>query len=434
MDTVVLAAADHDYLWHPYTQQRDWEHELPVFVVRGEGATLVDGDGNAYIDGTSSLGCNVHGHRHPKIDAAITKQLGQIAHSSLHGLTHPGAARLAQSLIDVAPDGLTRVFYADNGSGAVETALRMAYNYWQHAGEEDRTRFICLTNTYHGDTPSPTAVGGMGLPRSRYHSLLFEALRARPSDSCDLHGLLERHSGKVAAMIIEPLMQCSGGLTVHPPGYLRLVRDLCDEFGVLLICDETTVGLGRTGTMFASEQENVAPDLLCLGKGLTAGYLPLGATLTTESIYEAFLGNHNSAKSFAHGDAYAGNPLACSAALANLEVFEEEKTLDKLQPKIELLQSLLAKHVSPLPAIKEIRQRGFVVGIELGDLLIEDCLGDQVELAARKRGAVIRSLGNVITLMPPLSISEDELTRLVAITAAAIGESTQKPERRSLPR
>jgi len=300
----------------------------------------------------------------------------------------------------------------------------MAYQYWQLRGATQRTEFICLRDAYHGDTIGSVSIGGIDLFHAAFRRLLFDSHHAEPGDAADMRRLLEAHGERVAAVVMEPLVQGAAGMLVHPEGYLRAVRALCDEFGVLLICDEVAVGFGRTGTMFACQQEEVAPDLMCVAKGITGGYLPLAATLTTEEIYESFLGEHAELKTFFHGHTYTGNPLACAAALATLDVFEEERTLERLAPKIELLGELLDELVAPLPAVAAVRRRGFMTGIELAGFPAAERMGHRVTLAARRRGAIVRPLGDVVVLMPPLSISADELTRLVAITAAAIEEAT----------
>ena len=420
MDTAALAVADHKHLWHPFTQQRGWEAEVPVLIERAEGCTLYDTNGNAYIDGVSSLWCTVHGHRHPAIDAAVRAQLDRVAHSTMLGLSHPPAVQLAQRLVQIAPPGLTRVFYSDNGSTAAEVAVKMAFQYFQHRGETQRTGFISLRDAYHGDTIGSVSVGGIDLFHSRFRPLLFDTWQAEPGDAAHMRALLEAHGENVAAVVVEPLVQGAAGMLVHPPGYLRAVRELCDEFGVLLIADEVAVGFGRTGTMFACDQEGVSPDLMCVAKGLTGGYLPLAATLAAERIYEAFLGEHAELKTFFHGHTYTGNPLACAAALANLDVFESERTLERLQAKIALLGELLEELVEPLPVVAEVRRRGFMTGIELTEFPLAERMGHQVTLAARRRGAIVRPLGDVVVLMPPLAIEEAQLRRLVEITADAI--------------
>ena len=460
MDTAALAELDSTHLWHPFTQQRGWEQEPPVMIERAAGCMLYDTDGNAYIDGVSSLWCTVHGHRHPVIDAAVRAQLDRVAHSTMLGLSHPGAAELAARLAAIAPRGLERVFFSDNGSTAVEVAVKLAYQFWQLRGQPRRTEFVCLRDAYHGDTIGSVSVGGIDLFHATFRKLLFETHHAEPGDARDMRRLLEQRGERVAAVIVEPLVQGAAGMLVHPQGYLRAVRELCDEFGVLLICDEVAVGFGRTGTMFACEQEDVAPDLMCVAKGITGGYLPLAATLTTEDvyaaflgehrerrtffhghtytgnplacaaalatevIYEAFLGEHEDFRTFFHGHTYTGNPLACAAALASLDVFEAERTLERLAPKIALLARLLDERVAPLAAVAEVRRRGFMTGIALTPHPPAARRGHRVTLAARRRGAIVRPLGDVVVLMPPLSIAEEELTRLVDITAAAIAEVT----------
>jgi adenosylmethionine-8-amino-7-oxononanoate aminotransferase len=415
------AQLDHAHLWHPFTQQQDWLAEEPLMIEGAEGSELIDAEGNRYLDGVSSLWCNVHGHRHPLIDRAIRDQLERVAHSTMLGLSHPRAAELASRLVAIAPPGLDRVFYSDSGSTAVEVALKMAFQYWQHRGGQHvrRTSFICLREAYHGDTVGSVSVGGIDLFHSAFGPLLFNAHRAEPGDIDDIARLLARHEEEVAAVIVEPLVQGAAGILTHPPGYLRAVRELTERHGVLLICDEVATGFGRTGTMFACEQERVAPDLLCVAKGLTGGYMPLAATLATESIYEAFLADHAEFKTFFHGHTYTGNPLACAAALASLEVFRRERTLVRLRPKIRLLAESLAD-VQLMPEVREVRQCGLMVGIDLGEHDPSARMGHRVTLEARKRGVIVRPLGDVVVLMPPLSISLKDLRRLVEVTAESI--------------
>jgi adenosylmethionine---8-amino-7-oxononanoate aminotransferase len=415
---VDLVAVDRAYLWHPFTQQRGWMDEDPVIVERAEGTDLIDVAGRRYIDGVSSLWCNVHGHAHPRIDAAVRVQLDRVAHSTMLGLTHRPAIELAQRLVEIAPPGITRVFYSDSGSTATEIALKMAFQYWQQRGER-RTRFLALRMAYHGDTIGSVSVGGIDLFHSIYRPLLFDTLKAEPGDLAGMERLLSDHGGEVAAVIMEPLVQGAAGMLVHPEGYLKGVRDLCDRHGVLLILDEVATGFGRTGRMFACEHEGVAPDLLCVAKGLTGGYLPLAATLASERIYEGFLGEFEEFRTFFHGHTYTGNPLACAAAIATLDVFREERTLEALEGKIELLAELL-EPVAAHPAVSEVRRVGFMVGIELAEQPLALRMGHRVTLEARARGAIIRPLGDVVVLMPPLAISPAHLRRLVSITTEAI--------------
>jgi adenosylmethionine-8-amino-7-oxononanoate aminotransferase len=427
MTTAELRAADRAAVWHPFTQQQAWMDEDAPIIERAEGCTLVDTDGTAYLDGVSSLWCTVHGHRHPAIDAAVRAQLDRVAHTTMLGLSHPPAIELAQRLLAVAPRGdreLTRVFYSDNGSTANEIALKMAFQFHRIRGDERRTRFVYLDMSYHGDTVGSVSVGGIDLFHTLFRPLLFDGIRVAAGDVAGLERVLREEGDTVAALIMEPLVQGAAGMLLHPDGYLRAVRELCDRHDVLLIADEVATGFGRTGTMFACEQEGVVPDLMSVAKGLTGGYLPLAATLTTERVYEGFLGRFEEFRTFFHGHTYTGNPLACAAALATLQVFEDERTLEALARKVELLGALLDEHVAPLPAVREIRRRGTMTGIELVDFPLEARMGHQVTLAARERGAIVRPLGDVVVLMPPLSISEDELRRLVAITAEAIAVAT----------
>jgi adenosylmethionine---8-amino-7-oxononanoate aminotransferase len=415
------AQLDHDHLWHPFTQQREWVNEEPLMIEAAEGSELIDTQGRRYLDGVSSLWCNVHGHRHPAIDEAVREQLDRVAHSTMLGLSHPPAAELARRLVEIAPPGLNRVFYSDSGSTAVEVALKMAFQYWQQRGGQHvrKNSFICLDQAYHGDTIGSVSVGGMPLFHSAFEPLLFESHRAEPGNVDELARLLAMREEEIAAVVLEPLVQGAAGMITHPPGYLRAVRRLCDRHGVLLICDEVATGFGRTGTMFACEQEGVSPDLLCVAKGLTGGYMPLAATLATERIYEAFLGDYSEFKTFFHGHTYTGNPLACAAAIASLELFERERTLVRLQPKIRLLSSWLSQ-VERMREVAEIRQRGLMVGIDLGEHDPELRVGHRVTLEARRRGVIVRPLGDVIVLMPPLSISKADLRRLVQVVAKSI--------------
>jgi adenosylmethionine---8-amino-7-oxononanoate aminotransferase len=426
------AQLDRDYVWHPFTQQQGWSEEEPLMIERGEGSYLFDTEGRRYLDGTAALWCNVHGHRHPTIDRAVHEQLDRVAHTTMLGLSHPGATELAARLVEIAPQRLSRVFYSDSGSTAAEIALKIAFQYQQQRGGEHarRTKFVRLREAYHGDTIGSVSVGGIDLFHSTYRPLLFETHVVEPGDAADLERVLAAHGEETAGVIVEPLVQGAAGILLQPEGYLRAARELCDRYGVLLICDEVATGFGRTGTMFACEQEGVSPDLMCLAKGITGGYLPLAATLASEQIYEGFLGNYEEFKTFFHGHTYTGNPLACAAALANLDVFEQEQTIERLQPKIAFLEELLAG-VAAMPEVAEVRQKGVMVGIDLGEHDDSLRMGHRVTIEARKRGAFIRPLGNTVVLMPPLSITEDELRELVAVAresvAAAVASAPMNP-------
>jgi adenosylmethionine-8-amino-7-oxononanoate aminotransferase len=412
---------------------RGFDGEGAPVIESAQGVWLTDTQGRRYIDGVSSLWCNVHGHGHPHIDAAVRDQLGRVAHSTMLGLSHPGAEELADRLVAIAPGSrrwragpLSRVFYSDSGSTAVEVALKMAFQYWQQAAKPQpaRTKFVCLENSYHGDTVGSVSVGGIDLFHSMYRPLLFDAYRVPAGDVAALDEVLSKHRNEIAAVVVEPLVQGAAGMLLQPSGYLRAVRGLCDAHKVFLVCDEVATGFGRTGRMFACEHEGVVPDFLCLAKGLTGGYMPLAATLTTKRVYEGFLGRHEEFKTFFHGHTYTGNPLACAAAIATLELFEQERTLERLQDRIALLDQLLAELVEPLPYVKEIRRMGFMCGIELTSQDPAERMGHRVTLEARARGAIVRPLGDVVVLVPPLSMEADVLEELVEVVADSIVAAT----------
>ena len=442
-----LEEADKRYIWHPFTQMQDYQGMEPVIIEQGEGSYLIDIHGRRYLDGVSSLWVSVHGHRREEIDRAIIEQVGRISHSTLLGLSNPPAIELAERLVEITPRGLERVFYSDNGSTGCEVALKMTFQYWQHRGARNKTQFISFKNAYHGDTLGAVSVGGIDLFHEAFRPLLFPVLQADapycyrcslnlslPACGMTCLGSLERilkdHHEEVAALIIEPLVQGAAGMITQPPGFLQRVRELCTRYEVLMIADEVAVGFGRTGRMFACDHEQVRPDVMVLAKGITGGYLPLAATLTTEDIYGAFLGEHHAFKTFFHGHTYTGNPLACAAALANLEVFEKAKTLQELAPKIDFLARRLERF-KELPAVGEVRQCGFMTGIEMvadketkDSFPTQEKMGIKVILEARKRGVIIRPLGDVIVIMPPLSISQAELEELVEVIYQSISVVT----------
>ncbi|NQU18104.1 MAG: adenosylmethionine--8-amino-7-oxononanoate transaminase, partial [Candidatus Saganbacteria bacterium] len=397
-----------------------------LIIEKGKGSYLYDTKGNKYLDGVSSLWVTVHGHQKKEIDQAIKKQLKKIAHSTLLGLGNVPSIKLAEQLVKITPKRLNKVFYSDNGSTAVEIALKIAYQYWKQARpkttrpQDRKTKFLTLKNAYHGDTIGSVSVGGIDLFHKIYGPLIHKAIQVRP-DPKEVEKTLKKRHKEIAAMIIEPLVQGAAGMLLQPKGFLKAVRKLCTKYNVLLICDEVATGFGRTGRMFACEHENISPDILCLAKGLTGGYLPVAATLTTDKIYKAFLGKHEEMKTFFHGHTYTGNPLGCAAALANLEIFRKEKTIKKLQPKIKLLKKGL-KRFKDIPIVKEVRQLGMMVGIELQGFSYKDRIGHKVILEARKRGLIIRPLGDVIVLMPPLSVSMSELAKILKITYDSIRE------------
>ncbi len=436
---------DRRYLWHPFTQMQEWEQEEPLIIERGKGSYLIDTDGKKYLDGTSSIWVNVHGHRHPILDRAIKKQLDKIAHSTFLGLSNPPAIELARELIRIAPKGLTRVFYSDNGSTAVEIALKMAVQYWQqhHPEAGPKNTFLHLKLAYHGDTIGAVSVGNIDLFHARFKPLLFPTVEAEPPHcyrcplklaypSCHMactepiEVIVKNRHRDLAGVIIEPIMQAAAGMIPQPPGYLKRIRELCTQHRVLMITDEVATGFGRTGKMFACEHEGVTPDLMAISKGLTGGYMPLAATLTTDDIYQGFLGRYDQFKTFFHGHSFTGNPLGCAVALASLHVFRQEKTLTQLSSKITLLTRLLTP-LAALPQVGDIRQRGFMAGIELvmnketkAPFPLSAKAGHRVAAIARSKGLLLRPIGNVLVLIPPLSISKDELKKMVEILKQSI--------------
>jgi adenosylmethionine-8-amino-7-oxononanoate aminotransferase len=446
-----LIASDRKHLWHPFTQMREWVDQPCLIVAEGEGAYLIDVEGNRYLDGISSLWVNVHGHRRREIDEAVRDQLDRIAHSTLLGTASVPSILLAERIIRLAPEGLSRVFYSDNGSTAVEVALKIAFQYWQQHQEEAKRakkRFVSFHNAYHGDTLGAVSVGGIDLFHGKYGPLLFPAFKVHYPDcyrchlgrtypecalACleELEQLMARETHTLAGLIIEPLVQGAAGMITAPRGHLKAVETLCRKHDVLLIADEVAVGWGRTGSLFAVDQEDVTPDLMAVAKGLTGGYLPLAATLTTEKIYEAFLGAYEEEKTFFHGHSYTGNPLAAQAALASLAIFEKERTLEKLQPKIAHLARGLERFWE-LEHVGDVRQRGFMVGIEI----VEDAgtkrsyapgrrIGMKVALEARRHGVLLRPLGDVMVLMPPFVITLEEIDKLLDVTYTCIDSITK---------
>ncbi len=416
-----ILAADKAHSWHPFTPMADWcapGHE-PLVLVSGEGALLRDSEGRDYIDGNSSIWTNLHGHRHPRIDAAIRAQLDRVAHTSFLGFTHPLAAELAHRLVALWPAGtLTRVFFSDDGSTAVEVALKMALQFWRLREQPERKVFVSFRDAYHGDTLGAASLGGIGIFQGAFHHGLEVVCIP------DLAALGQLDSATIAAVIIEPLIQGAAGMRLWPPGLLRELRHWCDEHGVLCILDEVMTGFGRTGTMFACEQEGVIPDFIALAKGLTGGYLPLAATLTTERVFGAFLGGPERALYYGHS--YTANQLGCAAALANLAIFREENVLATLQPKIARLTALLAE-LSRDPRVHEVRQCGFIAGIELRapdgtPFSAEARTGARVCLAARRHGLLTRPIRDTLVLMPPYCITDDQLAHSIDALAAALAE------------
>lgn len=476
-----LEDLDRKYIWHPFTQMKEWQEETPIVIAEGRDCFIKDIYGRWYLDGVSSLWVNIFGHRKKEIDDAVRGQLDRIAHSTLLGLSNVPAIQLAERLVTMVNERpsfsphddeggglkdldagnpptppfdkggkrkcemavLGRVFYSDNGSTAVEVALKMAFQYWKHRGVEGRNTFLSLNNAYHGDTLGAVSVGGVGIFHKMFEPLLFRTYKV-PSPYCyrcelgnaypdcafaclgEMERVLSEHAGEIAALIIEPLMQAAGGMITSRQGYLRGARELCSKYNVLMIADEIATGFGRTGKMFACEHEDVMPDIMCLSKGITGGYLPLAATLATDEIYDAFLGEFRELKTFFHGHSYTGNPLACAAALACLDLFESEQILEHLQGKIALLEARLHE-IAQQSHVGDVRNAGFMAGIELvkdkGTRMAYDYgdkVGWRVAYRAREHGVFIRPLGNVIVIMPPLIISEENLSRLMEVIAESI--------------
>jgi adenosylmethionine-8-amino-7-oxononanoate aminotransferase len=423
----------------------------PLSIIAAQGCWLEDAHGKKYLDAVSSLWANIHGHRHPLIDAAIREQLGRVAHTTMLGLSHPGGIELARQLVNLTPEGLTRVFYSDSGATAVEIALKMAYQYWQLRGEKQKHKFLKLSEAYHGDTIGAVSLGGMDIFHERFAGLLFDTVKV-PTPHLYRHpfaeqsekdiveqyfslsaGLIAEHADQACGFIVEPIVQGAAGMIVHPPGYLQHVRELTRKHGLLLIADEVAVGFGRTGRMFASQWEDVSPDLLCLGKGITGGYLPLAATMATEEIFSAFLGEYGELKTFFHGHTYTGNPLACAAALASLGVFAQEETLSAavFGPKAEKYSEGM-KRLGQLQHVGSARFRGLMGGVEVVEdkrtkeaYPFEERVGYRITMEARRHGVMLRPLGDVIVLMPPLAVSQEELDLLFAVTEKVIKKITE---------
>ena len=441
-----LKAWDRTHVWHAFTQMAEYE---PLIFQRAEGCVLVDIDGNRLLDGVSSLWCNIHGHRHPRLDAALRRQLEQVAHVTSLGASNPATIQLAKRLADLAPPGLEHVFFSDDGATAVEVAVKMAFQYWRQRPDPrpEKTCYLALGEAYHGDTLGSVSVGGVERFHAMFRPLLFETQRVPAPDTyrlapgvtpegalehyvAGLERVLAEHHRRIAAMVIEPLVQAAAGMIMHPPGYLRAARDLTRKYDVLLVADEVAVGFGRTGRMFACEHEDIAPDLLCLAKGLTGGYLPMAATLTTDEIWQAFLGTFAESKAFFHGHTYGGNPLGAAVALASLDVFEEERTLEALTPKIARLAEHLGR-IARLPHVGHVRQCGLIAGIELvRDKATKEPYpwaekrGQQVCNYARTQGVWLRPLGNVVVIMPPLAISLEQLDAICGAVERGIAKMT----------
>jgi adenosylmethionine---8-amino-7-oxononanoate aminotransferase len=450
--SATLREWDDDFVWHPFTPMLAYRGEQAPIIASADGFDLIDVDGNRYLDGISSLWCNIHGHRVPEIDLAIREQLDRVAHTTLLGLSSVPSIELARELVSRVPQGLTKVFYSDSGATSVEVALKIAYQY--HAQRQSRSSthrdlFLRMSSAYHGDTIGTVSVGGIPLFHGTYRDLLFKTVQVpspvtfrRPPgftpasylEHCfaALERLIVEHRERAVGMIIEPLVQGAAGMLVHPAGYLKRVRELTKANGLLMIADEVAVGFGRTGSLFACEQENVQPDLMCVAKGLTGGYLPLAATLATDEIYEAFLAEPSEGKTFFHGHTYTGNPLGCAAALASLRLFDERRVLDNVRANAQRIAARL-EVLADDPHVGDVRQKGVMVGIELvldrktaEPLPPARRMGHQVTLAARKRGVILRPLGDVVVLMPAPSMPAALVNRLCEVAIESIREVTAK--------
>ena len=442
------SARDLDVVWHPCTQMQDHEALPMIPIQRGDGVWLYDFDGNRYLDAVSSWWVNLFGHANPDINAALTEQMAELEHVIMAGMTHPAAIRLAERLVALTPPGLKRVFFADNGSAAVEVALKMSFHYWLNSGEPQRKHFVNLSNSYHGETLGALAVGDVGLYKDTYGPLLLEPITV-PSPDCytreqgvswkthsermfePMEQLLKQRHDEICAVIIEPLVQCAGQMRMYHPVYLSLLREACDRYGVHFIADEIAVGFGRTGTLFACEQANVSPDFLCLSKGLSGGYLPISAVLTSEKIYRAFYDRYETLRGFLHSHSYTGNALACRAALATLDIFESQPVLSDNRDKAALMGRLLAE-LEDHPHVGEVRQTGMIAAVEL---VRDRKTGEPFDWKERRglrvyqyglgNEMLLRPLGNVVYFMPPYVITEDQIEHMVAVAKKGIDLAVQ---------
>ncbi|WEG16330.1 adenosylmethionine--8-amino-7-oxononanoate transaminase [Alkalihalophilus pseudofirmus] len=447
MEKDMLIQKSKDLLWLPFTQMKDYEED-PLVIEHGEGVRLYDTEGKSYYDGYSSLWLNVHGHKKKELDDAIKEQLGKVAHTTLLGAANRPAIELAERLIDLTPAPLKRVFYSDSGAEAVEIGLKIAFQYWRNKGYQDKTKFVTVTNGYHGDTVGAISVGAVDIFHTTYKPLMFDSYKVpfptvyrnelpdpvdvRDQALAELETMLSEKGKEIAAVIMEGMVQGAGGMHVMPNGYLKGVENLCKKHDVLLIIDEVATGFGRTGKMFAVEHEEVEPDIMMVAKGITGGYLPIAATLTTEEIYKAFYADYAELKTFFHGHSYTGNQLGCAAALANLDIFEQEKVMEDVERKTAFVKEKL-EALKDLPHVGDIRQLGLMVGIEL--VLNKETkqpfpwverIGYQTTLEMRKLGMLSRPLGDTIVFMPPYASSYEDLDAMISIMEQAIKETTSK--------
>jgi adenosylmethionine-8-amino-7-oxononanoate aminotransferase len=436
---------DLKYIWHPYTQMKDCQDLPPVLIEKAKGIKLYDDKGNFYYDTISSWWCNVHGHNHPKINRAVTGQLRSMEHVLFAGFTHKKAILLAEKLLSVAPGNLAKVFFSDDGSTAVETALKMSFQYWQNTGESSRTKFVSLDRGYHGDTIGTMAVSGVDIFNRRFKKLFFKSFKA-PSPYCyrcpaggagsfcglecvkPLEDIFKKKHKEIAAFVLEPLVMAAGGMIIYPKEYLVKAAQICNKYGVHLILDEVATGFGRTGKMFACDHVEINPDFLCLSKGITAGYLPLGATLTTDEVYNAFYDDYEHMKTFFHGHTYTANPLSCSSALASLDIFEKEKTLERLKKTAPVFHGWLERF-KPLPIVGDVRYIGMIGAMELvkdkntkEGFGIKDRIGLKIYKKGLKKSLILRPLGDIIYLFLPLCIGKGDIERILQDTYDIIGQ------------
>jgi len=444
-----LSLKNKQYVWHPFTQMQDYINEEPLIISHGKDRKLFDVLGNEYYDGVSSIWLNVHGHNIKDLNEAINEQLNKVAHSTLLGMANIPAILLAERLVNIAPDGLEKVFYSDSGATAVEIAIKMAYQYWRNIGKNEKNTFVTMKEAYHGDTIGAVSVGAIDLFHQAYSDLLFPSIKlsyphlyrskyegtredVTKAYLNEVENLFIEKADSIAALIIEPIVQGASGIIVMPPGYLKGLDALCKKYEVLLIADEVATGFGRTGKMFACEQEGITPDILTCGKGLTGGYLPVSATLTTNTIYEAFLGTYEEQKTFFHGHSYTGNPLGCAVALANLDLFEKNQLINHVEEISSFIEESLRKFYD-LQHVGDIRQSGVMIGIELvlsketkEPFHWNDRVGVRVTKRAKELGLLTRPLGNVIVFMPPLASTKSELDEMLNILYKAISDCTEK--------
>ncbi len=443
MNNANLSDRDLSVLWHPCTQMKDHENFPIIPIKTAQGVWLEDFDGNRYLDAISSWWVNLFGHTNPVINAALKDQLDTLEHTIFAGFTHESAIQLAEKLVEITPPGLNRCFYADNGSAAVEVALKMSFHYWRNLGKTHKTKFITLENSYHGETLGALAVGNVALYKATYAPLLMDVITVPSPDCyyCELgeswadystrrfalmEQILAEHADSVCAVIIEPLVQCAGNMRMYDAVYLKLLREACDKYAVHLIADEIAVGFGRTGTLFACEQAAITPDFMCLSKGLTGGYLPLSAVLTTDNIYQAFYDDYTKLTAFLHSHSYTGNALACRAGLATMTIFQQQNIIEK-NHQLAKVMGIVATRFHAHPQVAEVRQTGMILAIELVKNKLtrepypwQERRGLKVYRYALSKGVLLRPLGNVIYFMPPYVITEAELEWLADIAWQAI--------------